>query len=208
VGESDFSTAQDELSTLQEEMRSCRRCSEAKFPIVPGAIFSGEVDARVLLVGQAPGAGEVAANRPFCGPAGRRLFRWLARAGFEEDEFRKRHYIAAATRCYPGRRSSGRGDRTPSQGEQALCRPFLDAELALLSVDVVLPVGRLAIRAFLGAKSLNEVVGSVTQDTEGRWIIPFPHPSGASRWFNDPENSAHLDRAIRHLARLRQRLRL
>jgi uracil-DNA glycosylase len=208
VGGNDISGAQEQLSELQEEMRACRRCSDAGFAIVPGAILSGEAHARVLLVGQAPGASEVAANRPFHGPAGRRLFQWLARAGFEEDEFRKRHYLAAATRCYPGRRASGRGDRTPSRKEQDLCRPYLDAELELLRPDVILPVGRLAIRAFLGAKSLNEVVGTVTQDAEGRWIVPFPHPSGASRWFNDPENQAHVERAIRHLARLRRRLGL
>ena len=90
---------QDVLATLQDEMRECRRCSDVGFPIVPGAILSGEASAKILLVGQAPGATEVATNRPFDGPAGRRLFRWLERAGFAEDEFRKRHYIAAVTRC-------------------------------------------------------------------------------------------------------------
>ncbi len=199
---------QDVLATLQDEMRVCRRCSDAGFPIVPGAILSGEASAKILLVGQAPGATEVATNRPFDGPAGRRLFRWLGRAGFAEDEFRKRHYIAAVTRCYPGRRASGRGDRSPSRQEQALCRPYLDAELELIAPELIIPVGRLASRAFLGAKALNEVVGSVTQDSEGRWIVPLPHPSGASRWFNDPENAAHVDRAIRHLARLRRQLGL
>ncbi|MEE9278587.1 MAG: uracil-DNA glycosylase family protein [Myxococcota bacterium] len=204
----DAAAAQAELSTLQEAMRACQRCRKAGYGIVPGAIFQGEAGARVMLVGQAPGASELAANRPFCGPAGRRLFRWLERAGFGEDEFRKRHYIAAVTRCYPGRRSSGRGDRAPSREEQALCRPYLDAELELVSPELILPVGRLAIRAFLGAKALNEVVGTVSQDEHGRWIVPFPHPSGASRWFNAPENAAHVDRAIRQLARLRRQLAL
>lgn len=208
MGDKSSAEAQTRLSALQEEMRACRLCARGGFPIVPGAIFSGEAGARVLLIGQAPGASEVEAGRPFCGPAGKRLFRWLERAGFREDEFRKRHYIAAVTRCYPGRRASGRGDRVPSRSEQELCRPYLDTELELLGPDVILPVGRLAIRAFLGAQPLNAVVGSVTQDAGGRWIVPFPHPSGASRWFNDPENAAHVERAIRHLARLRRRLGL
>ena len=59
---------QDVLATLQDEMRECRRCSDAGFPIVPGAILSGEASAKILLVGQAPGATEVATNRPFDGP--------------------------------------------------------------------------------------------------------------------------------------------
>ena len=73
---------------------------------------------------------------------------------------------------------------------------------------MIAPVGRLAIRAFLGAKPLNAVVGSATQDDAGRWVVPLPHPSGASAWLNDPENAAHLDRALRQLARLRLRLEL
>ena len=197
-----------ELSALQDEMRSCRRCVDAGHSIVPGAVFSGEAGARLLIVGQAPGASEVAAERPFSGAAGRRLFGWLARAGFAEDELRKRHYFCSVTRCYPGRRASGRGDRSPSLAEQALCRPFLDREIELLDPLVIAPVGRLAIRAFLGTKPLNAVVGSATQDDAGRWLVPLPHPSGASAWLNDPENAAHLDRALRQLARLRLRLEL
>ncbi len=196
------------LAVVQEEARACRLCATGGYSIVPGAIFSGGAHAKLMLVGQAPGPSEVGAGRPFSGPSGRRLFGWLARAGFAEDEFRQRHYMTSVTRCYPGRRASGRGDRTPSRAEQALCRPFLDRELERVRPLVVVPVGRLAISVFLGGQPLNAVVGSATQDAEGRWLVPLPHPSGASHWLNAPENQAHVERALRHLARLRRRLEL
>jgi len=196
------------LPTVHEAMRQCRRCAEAGHPTTPGAVFSGSRDARILLVGQAPSATDRDSGQPFQGPAGRRLFEWLERAGFSEKEFRDRAYLTAITHCFPGRTPSGRGDRVPSREEQALCRPFLDLELALVRPEVLLPVGRLAIRRFLGAKPLDLVVGTVHRDEAGRWIVPLPHPSGASRWLNDPVNAGHLERALRHLARLRHRLRL
>ena len=196
------------LRQVQDEARACQRCASAGHPIVPGAIFSGAAGSTLMIVGQAPGPSEVEAGRPFSGPSGRRLFAWLARAGFAEHEVRERHYMTSVTRCYPGRRSSGRGDRTPSRAEQALCRTFLDRELELVRPLVVVPVGRLAISVFLGGQPLNAVVGSATQDAEGRWLVPLPHPSGASHWLNDPENAAHVDRALRHLARLRRLLEL
>lgn len=69
-------------------MRACRRCLTAGFSIIPLAIFSGPATARVMIVGQAPGVTEVEARRPFNASSGRRLFQWLAEAGWDEDDFR------------------------------------------------------------------------------------------------------------------------
>ncbi len=189
-------------------MRSCRRCADAGHEIRPGAVFSGKASARVMIVGQAPGITESEAGLPFQGAAGRRLFTWLEKAGFAEDRFRAQHSICSVTRCYPGRAASGRGDRPPGREELALCRGFLDRELQIVAPLLIVPVGRLAIRVFLGARALNETVGTAHQDELGRWIVPLPHPSGASGWLNQPENAAHLERAVRQLSRLRRRLRL
>ena len=183
-------------------MRACRRCLEAGFSIVPGAVFSGPVTARVMIVGQAPGITEVEAGRPFNGSAGRRLFRWLAEAGWGEDEFRATQYMTAITKCYPGRSPGGRGDRAPSRAEQELCTPFLERELLLVQPQIVVPIGGLAIRRFLGRVALDGVVGSAIQDGTGRWIVPLPHPSGASLWLNRPEHRERVAQALAHLRRL------
>jgi uracil-DNA glycosylase len=79
-------------------------------------------------------------------------------------------------------------------------------ELALVQPEIVIPVGGLAVRRFLGQVKLAEAVGTAVQDGEGRWIVPLPHPSGASLWLNKPENQALVRRAIGHLCELTGRL--
>jgi uracil-DNA glycosylase len=196
----------EELATLQARMRACRHCLEAEYPITPGAVFSGPATADVMIVGQAPGVTEVQAGRPFNGPSGRRLFGWLAQAGWEEAKFRTTQYMTAVTKCYPGKGSGGKGDRVPTRAEQKLCAPYLERELALVRPRVIVPVGGLAVRRFLGPVRLAEVVGQFFQDEVGRWIVPLPHPSGASLWLNRPENRARVDQGLAHLQRLRQEL--
>lgn len=196
----------EELAALQARMQACHRCVEAGYPIAPGAVFSGPATADVMLVGQAPGVTEVQAGRPFNGPSGRRLFGWLAQAGWEEAEFRTTQYMSAVTKCYPGKGSGGKGDRVPTRAEQKLCAPYLERELALVRPQVIVPVGGLAVRRFLGPVRLAEVVGQFFQDEAGRWIVPLPHPSGASLWLNRPENRARVDQALVHLQRLCEEL--
>jgi uracil-DNA glycosylase len=150
--------------------------------------------ARVLLVGQAPGATEVQTRLPFTGPAGKRLMAWFEQAGVDRDEV----YLAALARCFPGKAKGGRGDLPPSRAMMANCRPHLLREMELLSPRVVVPVGGLAIKELLDLGSLSGAVGeSFVRD--GVRYVPLPHPSGASTWLNRPENRERLDRALEKL---------
>lgn len=151
----------DSLEQLHAEMRACRLCLEAGHAIEPGAVVRGRSQAEVMLIGQAPGVTEVEAKRPFNATSGTRLFQWLGKAGWDEAEFRARHYMTAVTKCYPGKDKSGKGDRVPSKAEQALCRPFLEREIALVRPKLMILVGGLAIKLLFPAKAkLNEVVGT------------------------------------------------
>jgi len=184
------------LAELQQRMRGCRLCLDAGYDIFPRAIFSGAVTARMMVIGQAPGITEKDAGRPFNAGSGTRLFQWLAKAGIDETWFRSTQYMCSVTRCYPGRSVSGSGDRVPSRLEQQLCRPYLESELALVDPALILPVGRLAIQLFYPAnRSLSKIIGTQKQ-VEGRWIVPLPHPSGASRWHQSEENRQLVQQAI------------
>jgi uracil-DNA glycosylase len=199
----------DGLYHLHAEMRACRKCLDAGHPIAPGAVFSGPASARLMIIGQAPGVTEAEVKRPFNGTSGTRLFQWLAQAGWDEDDFRARHYMTAVTKCYPGKASGGKGDRAPSRAEQKLCHPFLDRELELVAPQVIVPVGRLAIELFYKGKfKLADVVGTSKQDDQGHWIVPVSHPSGASLWLNRPEHQARVAEALAILARLKEELAL
>jgi uracil-DNA glycosylase len=186
----------NELADLQARMRACRLCLDAGYDVFPRAIFSGAMGAKIMLIGQAPGITEKEAGRPFNAGSGKRLFQWLAGAGIEETWFRSTQYMCSVTCCYPGRARSGSGDRVPSRREQELCRPYLTAEIALLEPALIIPVGRLSIQLFFPAgQPLEDIIGSQRQ-VDGRWIVPLPHPSGASRWHQSEENRQRVRQAV------------
>ncbi len=199
----------DELAVIQREIRACQRCALAGFPIQGPPIFSGSADARLMLIGQAPG--KVEANetlKPFSGSAGKRLFRWLGQVGWEEQEFRENFYMTSVTKCFPGPNKSGRGDRAPSRKEQQLCADWLEAELMLVDPEVIVPVGKMAIERFFGRnRKLVDIIGARYQ-IDGRIVIPLPHPSGASAWIQKPAHQALIHRALGHLAIVKRELGL
>lgn len=191
---------------LQEMMKGCRLCLEEGFEIYPPAVFSGLQSADFMSIGQAPGITEQQAERPFNAGSGKRLFGWLKQAGIEEDWFRTTQYMTSVTKCYPGRQSSGSGDRVPSRREQELCRGYLDQEIHLVDPQVIIPIGRLAINLFFPKKlKLNEIIGTQIK-SNGRWIIPLPHSSGASRWHQIDENRRLISQAIDLINEHRKRI--
>ena len=195
-----------DFDEFYHELAACRKCALHGHFIGSQPIFCGHAGEAFMVVGQAPGRHEATVTHmPFSGPAGKRLFRWLAEAGFDETHFRSTQAMVAITRCYPGPHPAGRGDRVPSREEQALCAPWLEQELALIQPHVLILVGRLAIGRFLGDQALTELVGQQFA-RDGRVLVPLPHPSGASQWFNAPDNKLRLARALALLSQLRTEL--
>jgi uracil-DNA glycosylase family 4 len=185
------------LLELHADIRACTRCVAAGYLDQAFPIVAGKKSDRVMIVGQAPGAVELTTGLPFSGRAGAELRRWLARAGIDEDHL---PYRTSMTKCFPGKAASGAGDRRPSPAEIALCAPWLEQEIALVRPKILLLVGQLAIERFIGKVPLGDLVGTLRRDGS-RVLIPLPHPSGASRWLNQPANRALLDRALRILRR-------
>lgn len=168
------------LALHREALGSCTRC-----PAMIGPVVTGQpVLSPVMLIGQAPGAKEGSFGKPFAWTAGKTLFRWFEGIGLDEEAFRSRVYMAAVCRCFPGKNPKG-GDRVPGPEEIARCSAWLQAELRLLRPRLVIPVGKLAIRQFLEADKLDQVIGrshSLRPQDFVTDIIPLPHPSGASTW--------------------------
>jgi uracil-DNA glycosylase len=150
-----------------------------------------------MTIGQAPGITEKDAGRPFNAGSGSRLFNWLAEAGMEEDWFRTTQYMSSVTKCYPGRSSSGSGDRVPTRVEQNFCRPYLDHEITLIDPALIIPIGRLAIGLYYPKSvPLDRIIGTQKQ-IDGHWCVPLPHPSGASRWHQEEKNRVLIQKAIK-----------
>jgi uracil-DNA glycosylase len=188
----------DPVEALHQRILACRRCEDAGFIQRAAPVVAGRAENRMMLVGQAPGATEVEFRRPFQGRAGRQLFRWMASIGIDEDAFRSHVYMTAITKCFPGKSSSGNGDRRPSREEIALCNPWLMEQLSLLDPDAIILVGGLAIKRFFSRAPLAELIGTCAE-RDGVRLIPLPHPSGSSRWLNAPGHRVLLQRALTHV---------
>jgi uracil-DNA glycosylase family 4 len=192
------------LSSLQRDNRVCRACVEAGYPLESLPVVQPYTGQRAYIHGQAPGALEGEQRLPWRGRAGRTLRRWLE---LDEDEFYATFYCTSVTRCYPGKARSGGGDRTPTPREQALCSFWREWELELIRPKLVLTVGGLSARRLLAVTSLGDCIGR-RFTLDGAVAIPLPHPSGTSRWLNDPANREQLAGALAvvhdELTRLRQ----
>jgi DNA polymerase len=112
----------------------------------------GADDARIMLVGEAPGAEEDRVGRPFVGPAGQLLDRMLASIGLDRGRVRIVNVV-------PWRPP---GNRTPSEIEMAQCLPFLHRHIALIRPDLLVLLGGVAVRAMIGGRD------GITR-VRGRW---------------------------------------
>jgi uracil-DNA glycosylase len=191
------------FASLQRDNRVCQACAEEGFPLYSLPVVQPYTGQRAYIHGQAPGELEGKERLPWRGRAGRTLRRWL---NLEEDEFYATFFCASVTRCYPGKAPSGNGDRTPTPREQELCSFWREWELRLIRPELILVVGGLSARRLLGIASLTPAIGE-RYELDGATAIPLPHPSGTSRWLNDPANRARLDEALQVVRTELRRLR-
>ena len=196
-------TDKQRLPVLQEEIRACTRCEDAGYIPEARPLTAGDGDAPFMVIGQAPSRTAHETATFYRGPAGERLQGWFVEAGFAPEDFGTRVYLAAITKCFPGRLPGSSKDRLPSRAEQALCRPWLDQELALLQPRVIVLFGGLAIGTFLSKAPLNQLVGR-SFEKDGVIYIPLPHSSGASTWLNDPLHRQLLSEGIERLREARR----
>ena len=186
------------LESLLAAVRACRAC-EAELPLGPRPILRAAASARILVVGQAPGARVHRSGIPWDDPSGARLRAWM---GIGEDVFYDESRIAIIPMgyCYPGR---GRGGDLPPRRECA--RLWLDALLEKLpTIELTLLIGQHAQRHFLGRRRKPSLAATVEAWREyAPAFIPLPHPSPR----NTPWLQRHPGFEGRMLPELRRRVR-
>jgi len=135
------------LRTLKMAARTCRACH--LWRTATQTVFGeGPVSADVMFVGEQPGNEEDLAGHPFVGPAGRVLDEALAEAGID----RGRTYVTNVVKHFKWEaRGKRRIHAKPKAGEIGACRPWLDAEIAVVHPRVVVCLGATAAKALLGA---------------------------------------------------------
>jgi uracil-DNA glycosylase len=146
VSAEEFLPESRDLAALRRAAKGCKGCP-LWAPATQTVFGEGPADVRVVLVGEQPGDREDREGHPFVGPAGRVLDRALDEAGID----RGATYVTNAVKHFKFvERGKRRLHKSPSRSEVLACRPWLDAELAALSPDVVVPMGAVAAQALLG----------------------------------------------------------
>ncbi|HKX99030.1 MAG TPA: uracil-DNA glycosylase [Steroidobacteraceae bacterium] len=151
---------------LAEAVSGCRLCGlcETRTQTVFGV---GNRSARLMVVGEAPGAEEDRQGEPFVGRAGLLLNAMLRAAGFERDQV----FIANVLKCRPPH------NRDPSDEEAGRCLPYLRRQIELVDPDVILCVGRIAAQRLLGTdQTIGRLRGRV-HDLEGIPVVATYHPA-------------------------------
>lgn len=179
-----------DLSALAAANRGCVACAElalARHHVVIGDLPSAP---RLMLVGEAPGAQEDEAGRPFVGKAGALLDQLLAEAGLDRGSIA----VANVLKCRPP------GNRAPTRREANRCRGWLDRQVELVAPPLVVTLGGTALAWALGSgRRLRDERGRVL-DWNGRRLLVTYHPSAAVRFGPAGEPMAALRADLRTAA--------
>jgi len=160
---------QKSSETLEEiwaDVGDCTRCPlhKDRTHIVH---TEGNRKARLMFVGEAPGADEDAQSRPFVGRAGQLLTKIIEAIGLKREEV----LIGNVNRCRPP------GNRPPTPEEASMCKPFLLREIAAVQPEVIVVLGNTAMRNLLDIKQGITKVRGEFQDYHGVKVMPTFHPA-------------------------------
>jgi uracil-DNA glycosylase family 4 len=129
-----------ELAKWAKTVSTCQRCQELAATRTQTVFGVGNPTARVMFIGEAPGADEDEKGEPFVGRAGQLLNKIIAACGWERSDL----YICNILRCRPP------GNRNPLPSEAANCREYLDAQIALVQPEYIVCWGTIAAQNLLG----------------------------------------------------------
>jgi uracil-DNA glycosylase len=166
------------LKSLREAAAGCRACH--LWELGTQTVFGeGSPKAEVVLVGEQPGDQEDLAGKPFVGPAGRLLDKALEEAGID----RKLAYVTNVVKHFKWQpRGKRRIHQKPNAAEIAACRPWLDAELALLEPKVLVCLGATAAQALLGRQfRVSRDRGTPVESDLAPVVMATVHPSSILR---------------------------
>ena len=154
------------LDAIKEDIGDCRRCKlhEHRRTIVFG---EGNPQARLVFVGEGPGAEEDASGRPFVGRAGQLLDKIIVAIGLTREDV----YIANIVKCRPP------GNRTPERDEVETCEPFLLRQLSFIRPEVIVALGSPAFQCLLRTKEPIGRARGQWREWNGIRVMPTFHPA-------------------------------
>jgi len=166
------------LKALRESAAGCRGCHLWR-PATQTVFGEGRKSSRLMLVGEQPGDKEDQQGKPFVGPASRELDRGLEAAGIDRAEAYLTNVVKHFKFEERGRR---RIHQTPKRFEVEACRPWLDAELAVVRPEALVLLGAIAAKALLGSSfKVTKQRGRLLDSELAPVVIATVHPSSILR---------------------------
>jgi len=154
------------LSLIRADLGDCHRCKlhEKRTSIVFGV---GDPQARLMFIGEGPGADEDRQGEPFVGRAGQLLTKIIEAMGLRRDQV----YIANVVKCRPPE------NRTPLPDEVITCSPFLFQQIAAIRPRVIVCLGTPAAQTVLGTRETITRMRGAFREVDGIRIMPTFHPA-------------------------------
>jgi len=178
------------LEEIREKMGQCKRCQ--LYSGAKSLVFGeGSPHARLMFIGEAPGAEEDLQGRPFVGKAGQLLTRMLDKLVIRREEV----YITNVVKSRPP------GNRDPEPAEIEACLPFLKMQIAAIRPQVIVTLGKIATQALLGTKEPITKIRGQWQRYDQIRVMPTFHPSYLDRFPQERKKTwEDMQRVMEYLA--------
>ena len=195
----DFFPEKLTLPSLREAAADCQACDLWKRG-TQTVFGEGRRRAKVMFIGEQPGNEEDLQGRPFVGPAGKLFDSALKEAGID----RSQTYVTNVVKHFKWEpRGKRRIHKKPNAEEIAACRPWLQAEIALLKPDVIAALGATAAQSLLGSKfRVTQQRGEFLKSDLAPYVMATVHPSSILRAPDDETRKLELHRFIDDLKKL------
>ena len=161
---------EEKLKKLHLEISRCKKCPlwKSRKKTVPG---EGPVNAKIIVIGQAPGSKENETGRPFIGRAGQLLNRLLSIAKIKRGKI----FITSPIKCFPPK------NRKPSAEEIQSCFPYLKRQIEIINPQEFILLGEVAFKIFFPKEQLKDFRGKLTVQNKKKYFITY-HPASGLRF--------------------------
>ena len=165
----------EKMKSIRDDVVNCNKCPLYKTRTLP-VVGQGNHQAKILLIGEAPGANEDRTGQPFCGQAGQVLDRLLDSIGLKRPDV----YVANILKCRPP------GNRNPQTNEIEQCTPYLDRQIEIIKPKAIGAMGNFSSQYILKKFGLEEKIQGISKihghvfEAEDYTIIPLYHPAAAT----------------------------
>lgn len=169
----DFEGKQAALEALRQRVLACRKCqhlAESRRNVVFGV---GNPAARLMFVGEAPGAEEDEQGEPFVGKAGQLLTKIIQTMGLRREDV----YIANILKCRPDTPGQATGNRKPTPTEMTTCLPYLLEQIKIIRPEIIVALGGTAVEGLFGKTQGITKVRGQWMEFQGVPVMPTYHPA-------------------------------